>query len=371
MTPPRYHPRFMTAASSTSPTATAGSTGFSAAFARVVLDYLQAQGLESAPVAKVLGLGEASSSDVTQRVPARQLAQALALAARLCGDPQVGLRIAAFVRPAHMGALGYALMSCDEGGDGLALFDRMQSLICNEIRVHHQVSHGMVDIRHELLGAVPRDYPFWSFFVAARLAFARWVSGRALVPVRLELPCPAPPDAKPLQDFVGAPLRFDAPDCRELLPADWLSFANPNADRSVHELMSSLAAQQWQAAHHNADETVSLLMQRIVAGLHEGTVPTLTAIAKALGTSERQLQRRLSEHGLGFKEVVEQVRREQALNHLKNTELPLVQVAQLSGYAEPSSFHRAVRRWTGLTPLAVRAQARGVAAAPGPDSPQH
>lgn len=365
MTAARYHPHSMTVTSPALPHAAPGATGFSAAFARVVLDYVQAQGREAAPVAAALGLGEASAADAAHRVPARQLAQALALAAHLCGDPQVGLRIAAFVRPAHMGALGYALMSCDEGGDGLALFDRMQSLICNEIRVHHQVSNGVVHIRHELLGPVPRDYPFWSFFVAARLAFARWVSGRTLVPVRIELPCPAPQDAEPLRAFMGAPLRFDAPDCRELLPADWLTFANPNADRSVHELMSSLAAQQWQAATHNADETVGLLMQRMVASLQDGTVPTLAAIAEALGTSERQLQRRLAEHGLGFKEVVEQVRRDQALNHLKNTDLPLAQVAQLSGYAEPSSFHRAVRRWTGLTPRAVRAQARGDGSAQG------
>lgn len=336
----------------------APTTGFSATFVRVVADYVQAQQLDAAPVLAALGLPEANPAEAGQRVPARQLSQALSLAAHLCGDPQVGLRIAAFVRPAHMGALGYALMSCDEGGDGLALFERMQSLICNEIRVHHKVSAQVVEVRHELLGAVPRDYPFWSFFVAARLAFARWVSGRALVPVCIDLPCPAPLDMAALQAFVGAPIRFDAPDCREVLPADWLAFANPNADRSVHELMSSLAGQQWQAASHHADETVARLMQHMVASLQQGIVPTLAALASELNTSERQLQRRLAEHGLGFKEAVEQVRRDRALNHLRHTDLPLSQVAHLSGYAEPSSFHRAVRRWTGLTPLAVRALAR-------------
>lgn len=334
------------------------SPGFSAAFVRVVVDYLQAQSLDTTPVLAVLGLGPNGAGDATHRVPTRQLAQALALAARLAGDAQVGLRIASFVRPAHMGALGYALMSCDEGGDGLALFDRMQSLICNEIRVHHSISGGLIDIRHELLGPVPRDYPFWSFFVAARLAFARWVSGRPLVPVRIHLPCAAPPDPAPLQAFIGAPLHFDAPDCRELLPADWLEFANPNADRTVHQLMFSLASQQWVAASHSADETTSLLRQRMVASLQEGTVPTLSSVARELRTSERQLQRRLAQHGQSFTEALEQVRREQALNHLRHTQLPLAKVAQMSGYAEPSSFHRAVRRWTGLTPLAVRTQAR-------------
>ncbi len=341
------------------------ATGFSATFVRVVADYVHAQQVDAAPVLAAMGLGSLPSSDVNQRVPARQLGEALALAARLCGDPQVGLRIAAFVRPAHMGALGYALMSCEEGGDALALFERMQSLICNEIRVHHQVSAQVIEIRHELLGAVPRDYPFWSFFVAARLAFARWVSGRALVPVRVDLPCPAPRDAAALQAFVGAPVRFDTPDCREVLPADWLAFANPNADRTVHELMSALAGQQWQAAAHHPDETVGKLMQRMVASLQEGVVPTLAALAGELRTSERQLQRRLAEQGLSFKEAVEQLRRERALNHLRHTDLPLAQVAHLSGYAESSSFHRAVRRWTGLTPMALRSQAREATAQEG------
>ena len=52
------------------------------------------------------------------------------------------------------------------------------------------------------------------------------------------------------------------------------------------------------------------------------------------------------------------MRREEALRHLEHTALPLAEVARLAGYADTSTFHRAVRRWTGLTPLAVREQAR-------------
>lgn len=340
--------------------------GFSALFVRVVVDYVQAQGIDTAPLYEAFGLSDAQLSDPSERVPSHTLAHVIHIAARLCNDPLVSLRIGCFVRPAHMGALGYALMSCTEGRVGLAMFEQMQALLCNEIRGHHLVTASLLETRHELLGPVPRDTGFWIFFVASRLAFARWVSGRVMSPLRIDLPCPPPTDPAPLQQFLGGPVRFDTPDCREVFPADWLDWANPNADPQVHGLMSSLASSQWQAIQHRGDEVVALLSQRIVLSLREGSVPTLESMAQQLATpghpdtgpSMRQLQRRLAEQGLSFKDLVEQVRKEQALSHLRHTDMPLAEVAQRVGYAEPSSFHRAVRRWTGLTPLAVREEAK-------------
>jgi AraC-like DNA-binding protein len=342
-------------------------TGFSAPFARVVIDYVQAQGVDAAAVQAALALSDARLQDASERVSAQALTLALAAAARLCGDPLVGLRVAEFVRPTHLGSLGYALMSCDQARGGLLMFEQMQALLCNEVHGQHRIMGDILEVRHEALGPVPRDTGFWLLYAASRLAFARWVSGREMAPLRIDLPCPAPLDTAPVLRFFGGPVRFDTPDCRELMPAHWLDWANPNADATVHGLMSSMATSLWQALAQSADALLAMLSQRIVLSLHEGTVPTLEALAAQLAwqgahglrgqaPSARQLQRRLAEQGLNFKDLVEQVRKEQALSHLRLTELPLAQVAQRVGYAEPSSFHRAVRRWTGLTPLAVRQQ---------------
>lgn len=358
----------------------AATAGFTAPFARVVVDYIQAQGLDAAPVCQALGLAAAQLTDEHLRVPSARLAQALSLAARLCHDPHAPLRIASYVRPAHLGSLGYAVMSSASGGDGLALFERLQSLLCTEIRGHHQVVGATIETRQELLGPVPRSTDFWVFFVASRLGFARWVSGRALVPVRLDLPCPPPADPGPLQGFVEAPLRFDMPECREVMPVDWLSWANPNADPAVHALMSSQAGQRLSVQQHTPGEAMAQLRQQVALSLRDaGQVPSLDALARRLAPpgatpgstpSARQLQRRLAELGLNFKTLVEDVRREEALRHLQHTDLPLAEVARLAGYADTSTFHRAVRRWTGRTPLAVREQARaGMPGQPAAGSP--
>jgi AraC-like DNA-binding protein len=59
--------------------------------------------------------------------------------------------------------------------------------------------------------------------------------------------------------------------------------------------------------------------------------------------------------------MVTMARRERALTQLRTTDLPMAQIAAEAGYAEKSSFYRAVRRWTGMTPQDIRSSGRGSA----------
>ena len=345
------------------------TSGFSASFVRVVADYVQAQDVDARPILDLLGLSALPSQDDDGlRVPAARLSQALACAGQLMGgDEHIGLHVAGLVRPAHLGSLGYALMSCTVGGDGLALFAQLQSLLCTELRGHYQVLGPHLEARHEALGPLPDDYRFWSFFTASRLGFARWVSGRDLAPVKVEMPCPPPGQPQPFLDFIGGPVQFRAAECRELMPADWLNWANPNADPPIHDLMSTMARRQWQARLEDKDALRVWVAQAIRLALDRGDIPTLAHICREMADSglsahpPRHVQRQLSAQGLNFKGLVEEARKERALMQLRQTDLPLARIAAEAGYAETSSFHRAVRRWTGMTPLAVREAGAGKA----------
>jgi AraC-like DNA-binding protein len=344
-------------------------SGFSASYARLVYEHVRNLGLDAAPLLPLLGLSEAELNQPHLRVPARRLTQALHLAAQLCADPHIGLSIGQGVRPAHMGSLGYALTSCTDLVDGLAQFERLQALVCTEVHVHHKVMGEVLESHHEVIGDVPRDYHFWCFVLVSRLAFARWVANRHLVPLQIDLPCPPPGDPRPVQAYFGTVVRFDAPVAAERGPSDWLSLPNPNADPHVHTLMSAMSDQQWQRSSLEGDQLVGQLRQHITHQLHQGIVPTLEGLSEAvdttLGVSARQLQRRLADQGLNFKDLVEDVRRQQVLHELKHTALPLSSVAERAAYAEPSSMHRAVRRWTGQTPAVIRAEAQGLAGGSG------
>lgn len=95
------------------------------------------------------------------------------------------------------------------------------------------------------------------------------------------------------------------------------------------------------------------LRESIQRSLATGT-PTGQELARSLAMSQRTLQRRLSEEGTTLREMVEQTRQDLATAYLSDPELSLAEVAYLLGYREESSFFRAFRRWTGVTPSGWR-----------------
>jgi AraC-like DNA-binding protein len=91
-----------------------------------------------------------------------------------------------------------------------------------------------------------------------------------------------------------------------------------------------------------------------VAAALPGGEPTLAAVARAVGTSPRTLQRRLGEEGAPFASLVDAVRRERAEAYLRAPDVSVAEVSWLLGFAEQSAFTRAFRRWTGVAPTEWR-----------------
>jgi len=82
--------------------------------------------------------------------------------------------------------------------------------------------------------------------------------------------------------------------------------------------------------------------------------PDLAKVARLLDLHPRSLQRLLAEEGVGFKDLVDRVRRQQTLNLITSTDLSFSQVAVRVGLRDQSSLTRAVRRWFGMSPSRLR-----------------
>lgn len=73
-------------------------------------------------------------------------------------------------------------------------------------------------------------------------------------------------------------------------------------------------------------------------------------VASQLNLSVRNLQRRLKEVGTSYQVILDDSREELAMSLLKDSTIPLYEVAFLVGFTEPSAFYKAFRRWTGKRP---------------------
>ena len=78
------------------------------------------------------------------------------------------------------------------------------------------------------------------------------------------------------------------------------------------------------------------------------------SVAAAMGVSPRTLQRRLAEQGETYNGVLDAMRSGAAASYLATGTLSVSEIAFLLGYSEPAAFHRAFKRWHGMTPAAYR-----------------
>jgi AraC-like DNA-binding protein len=85
----------------------------------------------------------------------------------------------------------------------------------------------------------------------------------------------------------------------------------------------------------------------------DGAMP-LSAVALALGYSERGLRRQLERSGTSYRKLVDEARAQRARDLLATTALPIQTIAFALGFETPSNFGRSFKRWTGTTPNAFR-----------------
>ncbi|MER5757972.1 helix-turn-helix domain-containing protein [Streptomyces sp. NPDC002082] len=215
------------------------------------------------------------------------------------------------------------------------------------------ISHvNRADIAHEAACGI-RGYALGLY--RRRLGEA---AGRRLVPLHVSLATPAPPRHEGLSELYGTrKIEFEAPTSSITFRASDLSAPTPHAQPGLSAVLRRHAEQSLASAiplHDWLD-----LFRTALVSAHDGGEPTLSSVARRMTLSARTLQRRLEEHGTTWSEEVETVRRDHITRLLHDTDLSVDSIAARSGYADARALRRAVKRWYGTTPAALRRAGHG------------
>ncbi|RKP43887.1 AraC family transcriptional regulator [Trinickia fusca] len=82
--------------------------------------------------------------------------------------------------------------------------------------------------------------------------------------------------------------------------------------------------------------------------------PGAHALAAELRIAEATMRRRLKREGYTYQSIKDALRRDMAIAALQAGERTIADIAVAVGFAEPSAFHRAFRKWTGARPTDYR-----------------
>jgi AraC-like DNA-binding protein len=314
---------------------------------------LRELGTEPAAVLNRVGLSLADLADPERRLPYVSMATLLGESARASGCSHFGLLLGSRWCLEHLGLPGQLAASCATVGQALQTFTSMHWLNSSGGVAYLGRSGGVTTLGYAIYEAGIEDglQQVYDCTLAVGVVMLRQLSGNGTwTPSVVRLSRIRPPAAKPYQQLFRAPIEFDAEMTGLDFPTAFERCRVASADDTRRrELESILAAVPREAMVQKLYRMIRVAM---VFGLTSGD-----GIAAAMGLTRRTLNRRLGEYGTTFKGALATVRFEVAQQLLRDTTLPVSQIALALGYAELAPFVRAFRRWSGQSPAGWRTNA--------------
>ncbi|GAB2844255.1 AraC family transcriptional regulator [Lentzea nigeriaca] len=179
--------------------------------------------------------------------------------------------------------------------------------------------------------------------------FSSWLIGRRIPLREAEFAYPEPAHAAEYHLIFGCPLTFDAPATAISFDRKFLRMPVVQDEAGLRRFLRYSPAELLSRRDYGAD-TAGHVRRLLGSG-----VSGLEAVAARLGVSAPTLRRRLAAEGTSFREVREQLLRDQAVASLVRGGESVEELALRLGFSEASAFHRAFRRWTGSSPGSYRA----------------
>ena len=265
----------------------------------------------------------------------------------MSADPAIGLKFGAEPRLERYHPTAIAAVCSRSFRDALQRMARYKQLTCpEEIRVHTKNDEAVVEFFY-LEAKEVQPNVLVDVCLAWIASIARRGTDGQVMPLRVEL-ARTPQHRVLLENHYGCRVRFKA-------GRNALVFRSNDLDRPFvthnDDLLAVVGPQleaELQARNHGADvgEQVKHTLKRSLAGKS----PTLQHVAREMRMSARTLQRRLTEAGVTFQQLVEDTRRELARHYLKHSAVELNEAAYLLGYEDGNSFFRAFHMWEGSSP---------------------
>ncbi len=84
--------------------------------------------------------------------------------------------------------------------------------------------------------------------------------------------------------------------------------------------------------------------------IFKGDIPDIESISQKLAVSKRSLQEKLKVEETSFRNLLEAIRKQMAIDYLAKQDVSICEVAFMLGYSDQSAFNHAFKRWTGQTP---------------------
>ena len=281
---------------------------------------------------------------------------AIESAATVTGTPDFGRLLAQRQGIEILGPIGAAARTARNFGEALGSFREYLAVYSPNIQAtvqpHHDHHYIFLDLRI-VLRLRPALRQTLELTLGVTLNILKLFLGPTYRPVSVHVPHEALTPEREYRRYFGAPARFGEPSCGFTILAAELDRPlsdDETAHRALRAYLDSISG----VDHNDLDESV----QRLISHLLPTGGLSIGVVARQLDLHPRTLQRRLADQGTTFEALVDRTRMDLADRLLRETDMPMTQLAGVLGYSEQSVLVWASRRWFGTTPTHRRRDAQ-------------
>jgi len=313
-----------------------------------ILQGARRQGLDVDALLAKSGISPALLEARLARVSQQQYSALIRTLCRALRDEYWGL----MSRPLRVGSFAQGceiLIHCSNLRQVLQRGFHYYRLLLDDFYARLQVKHG---VAHVSLSECRPDDPRIAFaqitFLFFTFGLASWLVARRIPFLSVDYRESGPVPGSIASRVFQAPVRYGQARMGFSFEARWLDLPVVQNPQTLREFLrrAPLDLLVRYRDHSSTTERIRRLLLRHL----DGELPALEAVGKSLAMTPQTLRRRLREEGQGFQALKDDLRRDAAIEYLARAELSLVDIAARLGYSEPSTFHRAFKKWTGVAP---------------------
>ncbi|HSW12869.1 MAG TPA: AraC family transcriptional regulator [Solimonas sp.] len=275
---------------------------------------------------------------------------------QVTGDPEVGLRLCPHLPVFHGEVLEYLIFSSQTLGEGVGRSLKYLRLLSDamNMRIIEDAQGARAVVQGGALDA-PQLRHTEICVLYELIAFAKSVTDKHFGPQRVRLRFSPRVAQEEYEKVFGCPVEFDAPESEIWFDQKLLAYRSPRWDPDLLKLHEELAEKRLS----------NLKRQDLIEGIRkvfsqrlELDKCDLEDVARELGVPTRRLRFELSRAGTSFSQLLSDFRYALARKLLRSTNEPIENIVYLTGFSEPSTFYRAFKRWSSMTPVQYRESRR-------------